>query len=132
MTGPTQRIVFDPEKAKLDMPINEAFALTQVRSLQDFQRLVNKLPEMRGSSYFFINILSKKARLIITIITAEDQEITATYALDHNLLEIAQDELMRAGGEDGNYAVPADLMRKIHSALHHPDWQFFKSTLEVN
>jgi len=132
MTSPMQRIVFDPEKAKLDMPINEAFALTQVRSVQDYQRLMNELPEMRGSSYFFINILGRKASLIITIITAEDQEITATYALDHNLLGIAHDELMRAGGKDGNYAVPADLMRKIHGALHHPDWRFFKSNLEVN
>jgi hypothetical protein len=123
-----QRITFNPEKARLDMPISEAFALTQVRSVQDYRRLKHRLPDMRGSSYFFINILGKKARLIITIITAEDQEITATYALDHNRLGIAHDELMKAGGEDGNYAVPAELMIKIHNALQHSDWRFFKAT----
>lgn len=123
-----QRITFDPEKARLDMPISEAFALTQVRSMQDYQRLKHRLHEMRGSSYFFINILGKKARLIITIITAEDQEITATHALDHNLLGIAHEELMDAGREDGNFAVPAELTRKIHNALHHSDWRFFKAT----
>lgn len=122
-----QRITFDPEKARLGMPISAAFALTQVRSMQDYQRLMQSLPEMRGSSYFFINILGERARLIITIITAEDQEITATYALDHNRLGIAHEELMNAGREDGNYAVPAELMRKIHNALQHTDWRFFQA-----
>lgn len=122
-----QRITFDPEKARLDMPICEAFALTQVRSVQDFRRLKHRLPEMRGSSYFFINILAKRARLIITIITAEDQEITATYALDHNRLGIAHEDLFQAGREDGNYAVPRELISKIHNAMQHSDWRFFKS-----
>ena len=120
-----QRITFDPKKARLDMPISAAFALTQVRSVQDYQRLKQSLPEMRGSSYFFIK---ERARLIITIITAEDQEITATYALDHNRLGIAHEELINAGGEDGNYEVPAELMRKIHNALRNTDWRFFQAT----
>lgn len=122
-----QRITFDPKKARLDMPISAAFALTQVRSVQDYQRLKQSLPEMRGSSYFFVNILGERARLIITIITAEDQEITATYALDHNRLGIAHEELINAGEEDGNYAVPAELMGKIHNALRHSDWRFFQA-----
>jgi hypothetical protein len=45
-------------------------------------RLLERLPEIRGQSYLFVNILGQRARLIMIVITAEEQEITATYEID--------------------------------------------------
>jgi hypothetical protein len=122
-----ERIAFDPGKVRFDLPLSEAFALTQVRSLREYYYLRHRLPELQGISYFFINVLDKKARLVITIITAEDQEITATFVLDHCALGIAHEELIQAGREDGNYPVPGELMRKIKNELQRPDRRFFKA-----
>jgi hypothetical protein len=122
-----ERVTFDPGKVRFDLSLREAFALTQVRSLREYHYLRHRLPEMRGISYFFINVLDKRARLAITIITAEDQEITVTFVLDHCALGIAHEELMQVGWEDGNYPVPGELMRKIKNELLRPDRRFFKA-----
>jgi hypothetical protein len=128
MTCQEEHIEFDPGKVRFDLSLSDAFALTSVRSLQEFFALLKRLPKLCGQSYFFINILSQRARLIMTIITARDQEITATYELDPRPLGIAPEELMSVGREDGNYPVPPDLVRKIECKMVDPRCNFVKST----
>ena len=82
MPEPEKPVEFDPAKVRFDLNLSDAFALTSVRSTAKFSRLKKRLPEIRGQSYLFINILGEKARLIMTVITGEEKEITATYELD--------------------------------------------------
>jgi hypothetical protein len=128
MTAQPETISFDPCKVRFDLTLREAFELTQVTSLQEYQLLRRRLPELRGHSYFFVNILDQRARLVMTIITAEDHEITATFVLDHDALGIGHEELLQAGYDDGNYALPADMKQKIRRAIRQSEskWQFFK------
>ncbi len=62
----------------------------------------------------------------MTIITAEDQEITATFVLDHNALGICHEELLKAGCDGGNYALSLEMQQKIRRAMKQTQWQFFK------
>lgn len=126
MTAQSETISFDPCKVRFDLTLREAFQLTQVTSLQEYQLLLSRLPELRGHSYFFINILDQRARLVMTIITAEDQEITATFVLDHDALGIRHEELMQTGQEDGNYSLLPAMEQKIRRAMRQSQWQFFK------
>ncbi len=126
MTDLPETVSFDPCKVRFDLTLREAFELTQVTSLQEYKRLIYRLPELRGLSYFFINILDQRARLVMTIITAEDHEITATFVLDHDTLGIGHEELLRAGHEDGNYALSREMEQTIRRALKQAQWQFFK------
>ena len=128
MTDQPETILFDPCKVRFDLSLREAFELTQVTSLQEYRRLMCRLPELRGLSYFFINILNKRARLVMTIITAEDHEITATFVLDHDTLGIDHEELLQAGHENGNYALSHEMEQKIRRAIRQSEskWQFFK------
>ncbi len=87
---------------------------------------MRRLPELRGHSYLFINILDQRARLVITIITAEDHEITATFVLDHSALGISHEELLQAGSIDGNYALPAEMEQKIRREMLQTRRQFFR------
>jgi hypothetical protein len=126
MTGQLESISFDPCKVRFDLTLREAFELTQVTSLQEYQLLLSRLPELRGHSYFFINILDRRARLVMTIITAEDQEITATFVLDHDTLGIGHEDLLQTGHEDGNYSLMPAMEQKIRKAMNQPQSQFFK------
>lgn len=126
MTDQPETVTFDPCKVRFDLTLREAFELTQVTSLQEYQRLRRRLPELRGISYFFINILNQRARLVVTIITAEDHEVTATFVLDHNALGIGHEELLQAGREDGNYALLREMEQKIRRAMMQAQWQFFR------
>jgi hypothetical protein len=118
MTPPESHAVLDPGKVRFDLSLRDAFALTSVRSLGEFLRLEERLPEMRGQSYFFVNILGSRARLILTIITAEELETTATYELDPGPLGIAPADLISAGSGSGNYSLPPHLEGKIKMAIH--------------
>jgi hypothetical protein len=113
MTKPEKPVEFDPGEVRFDLSIQDAFALTSVRSLSEFMRLLERLPEIRGQSYLFVNILGQRARLIMTVITAEEQEITATYELDPRPLGIDPQELFSAGAGSGNYPLPAHLEERI-------------------
>ncbi|MDM7912808.1 MAG: hypothetical protein QUS09_06895 [Methanotrichaceae archaeon] len=128
MTDQPETVLFDPCKVRFDLTLREAFELTQVTSLQEYRRLMCRLPELRGLSYFFVNVLNKRARLVMTTITAEDHEITATFVLDHDTLGICHEELLQAGHEDGNYALSREMEQKIRRALRQSEskWQFFK------
>ncbi len=126
MSGQPETVLFDPCKVRFDLTLREAFSLTQVTSMQEYQLLINRLPQLRGNSYFFINILNCRARLVMTIITAEPQEITATFVLDHNALGINHDELLMAGDGDGNYSLSLEMEQKIRQAMKKAQWQFFK------
>lgn len=122
-----ERVLFDSERVMFDLSLDEAFALTQVRSLKDYQLLGQRLEELRGASYFFINIAERRTRLMITIITAGDLAATSTFVLDHSALDMDEDDLMQVGHEDGNYPVPSAMEMKIRHAMQQPDWRFFKS-----
>ncbi len=126
MNAQSEPISFDPCKVRFDLSLREAFKLTQVTSLEEYQLLLSRLPDLRGHSYFFINILNQRARLVLTIITAEDREITATFVLDHDALGIGHEELMQSGREDGNYSLLPEIEQKIIKAIRHSQWQFFK------
>ncbi|HUI40078.1 MAG TPA: hypothetical protein VLY86_04065 [Methanothrix sp.] len=67
-----EKVLFDPGKVRFDLSLDEAFALTQVRSLKEDQLLRQRLQELRGISYFFLNISGAKTRLMITIIPQEN------------------------------------------------------------
>ena len=118
MTSSEDRIFFDPEKVRFDLSLQDAFALTSVRSLGEFLSLKESLPHLRGQSYFFVNILGSHARLILTIITAQEQETTATYELDPCPLGIAPGELISAGSGSGNFPLPTHLVGKIKRAIY--------------
>lgn len=122
-----EKVLFDPCRVRFDLGLQEAFALTQVRSLQEYRLLEQRLRELRGASYFFLNVTGGRARLMITIITAGDLEATSTFALDHSALGIGEVDLMRAGQEDGNYPVSPELEMKIKHSLRQSDWRFFKA-----
>ncbi len=126
MTALPEIISFDPCKVRFDLTLREAFELTRVTSLKDYQLLVRRLPELHGHSYFFVNVLDQRARLVMTIITAEDMEITATFVLDHDALGISHEELLRAGIGDGNYALTAEMEQKIRKEMLQTRRQFFK------
>ncbi|MDD1738188.1 MAG: hypothetical protein LUQ02_01235 [Methanothrix sp.] len=118
MTSSEDRIFFDPEKVRFDLSLKDAFALTSVRSLGEFLSLKESLPHLRGQSYFFVNILGSHSRLILTIITAEEQETIATYELDPCPLGIAPGELISAGSGSGNFPLPPHLVGKIKRAIY--------------
>jgi len=119
MTPWEDQIFFDPEKVRFDLSLQDAFALTRVRSLGEFLSLKESLPHLRGQSYFFVNILGSHARLILTIITAQEQETIATYELDPYPLGIAPGagELISAGSGSGNFPLPPHLEGKIKRAI---------------
>ncbi|MDD1741519.1 MAG: hypothetical protein LUQ51_06025 [Methanothrix sp.] len=118
MTPWEDQIFFDPEKVRFDLSLQDAFALTRVRSLGEFLSLKESLPHLRGQSYFFVNILGSHARLILTIITAQELETTATYELDPCPLGIAPGELISAGSGSGNFPLPPHLEGKIKRAIY--------------
>lgn len=123
-----EKILFDPCKVRLGLTLSEAFSLTQVKSIEDYRHLRQRLPEIRGISYFFINRLESRARLMVTIITAEGSEVTASFALDHDALGISHRELMDAACDmSGNYPLSSEIERKVRSAMGSEDWRFFKS-----
>ena len=132
MTPSEDLISFDLEKVRFDLSLPEAFALTSVRSLDEYLRLKENLPYLRGQSYFFVNILGQRAKLFLTIIIAEEQEITATKELDTATLGISHEELLSAGGEDGNHPVPPHTAEKIRLATRRAgrtaDFGFFRKT----
>lgn len=121
-----EKIEFDPGKAIFGLSPAETFALTSVRSLEEYAALQEHLPYMRGQSFFFVNILREKARLIMTVITVEDEEITATYELDPEPLSISPEELLQAGQGSGNHPLPAHLESRIRMAMRFPGCHFFK------
>lgn len=126
ISAPPEKVLFDPCKVRFDLNLQEAFALTRVQSLQEYQLLEQRLQELRGVSYFFVNVAGGKARLMITIITAGDLEATSAFVLDHSALGADNEDLMQASREDGNYPVPPDLEMKIKCSMLQPDWRFFK------
>jgi hypothetical protein len=122
-----EKVHFDPGKVRFDLSLDEAFALTQVRSMKEYQLLRQRLQELRGVSYFFLNIAGGRARLMITIITAGDLVATSTFVLDHSALGMDDKDLVLASHEDGNYPVPYDIERKIRRSVQQPEWRFFKA-----
>lgn len=127
--APREKILFDPKKIRFDLPLNEAFRLTQVGSIEDYRCLKSNLAELRGMSYFFINYLESKARLMITIIAAEPDEVTATFSLNHDLLGVSSEDLMgEICCESGNYSLPYKVEQKLrNAALEEGNWRFFKA-----
>ena len=117
MTPSEDLIFLDPEKVRFDLSLPEAFALTSVRSPEEYHRLKESLPRLRGQSYLFVNILDCGARLILTIITAEEQETTATYELDPRSLGIDPLDLTSAAEGYGNHPLPRHLEEKIRRAI---------------
>jgi len=117
MTAPENLVVIDPEKVRFDLGLPKAFALTSVRSPEEYYRLKKSLPSLRGQSYLFVNILNGKARLILTVITAEEQETTATYELDPRPLGIDPLDLTSAAEGCGNHPLPRHLEEKIRRAI---------------
>ncbi len=126
MTAQMETISFDPCKVRFDLTLSDAFKLTQVTSLQEYELLLSRLPDLRGHTYFFINILGRQARLVVTIITAEEDEVTATFVLDHDALGIGHEELMQTGQSDGNYSLLPTMEQKIRTAMKQSQWQFYK------
>lgn len=126
MPSLNEQIEFDHGKAIFGFSPDETFALTSVRSLEEYVALQERLPNMRGQSYFFVNILREKARLIMTVITVEDEEITATYELDPKPLFISSEELMQAGQGSGNYPLSSCMEDRIKMAMKRPGRHFFK------
>lgn len=110
-------IFFHPEKVRFDLSLPEAFALTSVCSPEEYHRLQASLPRLRGQSYFFVNILDRRARLILTIITAEERETTATYEIDPRPLGIDPVDLITAGKGSGNHPLPYHLEERIRRAI---------------
>ena len=117
MTAPENLVFIDPEKLRFDLSLPEAFALTSVRSPEEYHRLKESLLCLRGQSYFFVNILDCRARLMLTIITAEERETTATYEIDPRPLGIDPLNLMPAGRGSGNHPLPGHLEEKIRMAI---------------
>jgi len=118
----SQRTLFDLSKARFDLSIDEAFSLTEVRSLDGYQRLKKRLPELRGSSYFFINVLDGVARLMMTVIVADGQAVTTSIVLDHQSLGISYDQLMmaiRRSGDprNGNFPISKEIELKLKSGI---------------
>lgn len=125
---PREKVIFDPKKIRFDLPLLEAFRLTQVRSVEDYRSLCSNLADLRGMSYFFINCLEDRARLMITVITAERDEVTASFALDHDLLGVRHEDLISAiCDKSGNYPLPPEIKQKLREALETDDWRFFKA-----
>lgn len=118
MTAPENLVVIDPEKVRFDLSLQDAFALTSVRSPEEYHRLKESLPRLRGQSYLFVNILNRKARLILTVITAEERETTATYEIDPRLLGIDPLDFTSAAEGWGNYPLPRHLEEKIRRAIN--------------
>ncbi|MBP7071108.1 MAG: hypothetical protein KBA97_08540 [Methanothrix sp.] len=117
---PSEDLTFlDPEKVRFDLSLPEAFALTSVRSLEDYHSLKESLPHLRGQSYFFINISGSQPRLILTIITSEKQEITATYEIDPHSLGIDPLDLTSAVEGCGNHPLPRHLGEIIRIAIEN-------------
>ncbi len=117
MTAPENLVVIDPEKVRFDLSLLQAFAITSVRSSEDYDRLKENLSRLQGQSYFFINISGSQPRLILTIITSEKQEITATYELDPRPLGIDPRDLTSAAEGSGNHPLPLHLEEKIRRAI---------------
>ena len=117
MTPSEDLIFLDPEKVRFDLSLPEAFALTSVRSPEEYHRLKASLPRLRGQSYLFVNILDRKARLILTIITAEERETTATYELDPRPLGIDPVDLIITEKSSGNHPLPYHLEERIRRAI---------------
>jgi hypothetical protein len=126
MADHAEQVIFDTRKIKLDLSLQAAFDLTSVRSLEDYRLLMKRLPVIRGTSYFFINISENRARLVATVIVAEEQEVTLTYVLDHHALGIDDDMLLYAGRKSGNYPLSPQMQHKIRQALNDEEWHFFK------
>lgn len=123
-----EKVFFDPKKARLDIPLLEAFSLTQVRSVEDYRSLSSNLADLRGLSYFFINYLDGRAKLMITVITAESHEVTSSFALDHHILGVSDEDLMHAiSHESGNYQLSNEIEQKLRNALEKDGWQFFRA-----
>lgn len=118
MTPPENHVIFNPGKVRFDLSLPEAFALTSVRSSEDYHRLKENLSRLRGQSYFFINISSSQPRLILTIIIAEERETTATYEQDPRPLGIDPLDLTSAAEGWGNYPLPRHLEEKIRRAIN--------------
>lgn len=117
MTPSEDLIFLNPEKVRFDLSLPQAFALTRVRSTEEYRRLKASLPQLRGQSYLFVNILDCKARLILTIITAEERETTATYEIDPRPLGIDPVDLIAAGRGSGNHPLPHHLEERIRRAI---------------
>ncbi|HWQ18471.1 MAG TPA: hypothetical protein VN455_01750 [Methanotrichaceae archaeon] len=114
--------LFDLSKARFDLSLDEAFSLTEVRSLDGYQRLKKRLPELRGSSYFFINVLDGVARLMMTVIVADGQTVTTSMVLDHQSLGISYDQLMTAARRfgdprNGNFPLSEEIELKLKSGM---------------
>ncbi len=126
---PREKILFDPKKTRFDLPLFEAFGLTQVGSIEDYRSLMGSLADLRGMSYFFINCLENRARLMITIIAADREAVTTSFTLNHDLLGIRYEDLMSAIiGGSGNYPLPPEIERKLKDAvLEENNWRFFKA-----
>ena len=119
MISLTDEICLEPRKARFDLTLEEAFRLTEVRSVEDFERLKRRLPEIRGHYYFFINYLSGKRTLMVTVIVAKKDTVTETFPLDPEPMGISFQEIARTpiGPSEGNYSLPPDMERKIKKAL---------------
>ena len=117
MTSPENLVVIDPEKVRFDLSLPEAFALTSVQSQEEYHRLQESLPRLRGQSYLFVNILDRRARLILTIITADERETTATYEIDPQPLGIDPVDFITAGRGSGNHPLPYHLEERIRREI---------------
>ena len=117
------KLPFDPSKAMFHLSLDEAFGLTEVRSLEGYQRLKERLPRIRGSSYFFINILEGVARLMMTVIVADSHTVTTSVVLDHNSLGISYDLLIAAARRfgspvNGNFPLSREIEMKLRNEWH--------------
>ncbi len=115
---PELEIQIDPSKALFDLALDEAFGLTEVRSIESYERLKKRLPDLRGTSYFFVNVLDSTARLMATVIVADEWAVTTSMVLDHHAIGIDYQDLIDAAWdegsiESGNFPISKKIERKI-------------------
>jgi hypothetical protein len=111
-------VQIDPSRTLFGITLDEAFDLTEVRSIDSYERLKKSLPDLRGASYFFVNVLDRTARLMATVIVADEWAVTTSFALDHQAMGIDYEDLVEAacnggGIKSGNYPISEKIERKI-------------------
>jgi hypothetical protein len=115
---------FDPQKALFGLHPDEAFKLTEVLSQEEYLRLKERLPKMRGFYYFFIKLIEEEVRLVATVIIAEGDEVTRSFVLDHESLGISSQDLLESiytsierFPKSGNFPISDKIEQKIREAV---------------
>ncbi|HOT06554.1 MAG: hypothetical protein A4E45_02034 [Methanosaeta sp. PtaB.Bin039] len=119
---------------RLDLEIGPAgFGLTRVTTLEEYSRLKRCLPHLIGRCFLFINIVEGSCRLVLTVVTGTEKEVTASHSLHLGRLGISEVELYSAAlpGEtfapiSGNFPLSSDLANRIRSKMK--GWEKLRSS----